>query len=658
MLASPQRICKKGKFPMTRLFCALTLCSLFALSMAASAQVTAVPPALQYQGRLTTPSGNPVPDGNYTLTFRLFDAETGGTQISTQTINNVPVRNGIIAILIGLFTPADFSGNRWLEVQIGNNPALTPRQRLVSVPYAFKAGSVVDGVIVTNSLASNAVTTAKILDGTIGTADIADNAVTSAKIAANTILGADIANATITADKLAVGVLPSAWLLTGNAGTSGGTNFLGTTDDQPLVLKVNNFRAVRYASVENTATAGLEYRGINTVGGNVINSATNGSVGVTIAGGGRDYFTAGDEPNSVSENFGFIGGGANNTVGGEFGAVAGGRTNTASGTYSGVLGGNQNTASGSYSTVGGGFSNIASGTYATVPGGFDNQATGLHSIAMGRNTRAVHNNVFLFNTNLGDLTSARDNTFIISADGGVGIGFSATDPQALLHVAGNSYFALNMGIGTTNPLTKLHVEGSLHLSGTTQDISTDVGNNLQFGHYDGTTFTERMLIDGTGHVGINDTNPTYRLELPNIAADGDGRARANRWDTYSSGRWKHNVVPIENALEKVLKMRGVMFDWNPEHGGTRDIGFVAEEVGNVIPELVSWEADGKFALGMAYDRVTALLVEAVKQQQGQRERDRATMGRLQTENALLQTRIDTLQSRLDMLEKALLRSQK
>lgn len=117
-----------------------------------------------------------------------------------------------------------------------------------------------------------------------------------------------------------------------------------------------------------------------------------------------------------------------------------------------------------------------------------------------------------------------------------------------------------------------------------------------------------------GYTGIGVLNPLYRLELPNVA-DNSGRARANRWDTYSSARWKRNVMPIDAALEKVTALRGVYFDWDNQHGGRRDVGFLAEEVGAVVPELVSWDADGCTAEGLAYDRITALTVEAIKQQQ-------------------------------------------
>src|SRR5690606_13843836 len=49
--------------------------------------------------------------------------------------------------------------------------------------------------------------------------------------------------------------------------------------------------------------------------------------------------------------------------------------------------------------------------------------------------------------------------------------------------------------------------------------------------------------------------------------------------------------------------------------GKRDIGFIAEEVGKIVPELVEWEVEGKHANGLKYDRISALTVEAIKEQQ-------------------------------------------
>ncbi len=135
-----------------------------------------------------------------------------------------------------------------------------------------------------------------------------------------------------------------------------------------------------------------------------------------------------------------------------------------------------------------------------------------------------------------------------------------------------------------------------------------------------------------------------RLDLPNIA-NADGRGRANAWTTYSSIRWKDNVQTLEGALDKVRQLRGVSFDWNAEHGGAHDIGFVAEEVGKVVPEIVTWENDGTWAKSLAYDRITALAVEAIKEQQRQIES-------LQQANADMQERIEDLMQRVAAIEAA------
>ena len=94
--------------------------------------------------------------------------------------------------------------------------------------------------------------------------------------------------------------------------------------------------------------------------------------------------------------------------------------------------------------------------------------------------------------------------------------------------------------------------------------------------------------------------------------------------TTSDARYKDNVSTIENALDKVQKLRGVEFDWNAtSRKGEHDIGFIAQEIEQVIPEVVSeqemlvgeFEGKDEKAKTVAYGQVTALLVEAIKEQQ-------------------------------------------
>jgi hypothetical protein len=71
---------------------------------------------------------------------------------------------------------------------------------------------------------------------------------------------------------------------------------------------------------------------------------------------------------------------------------------------------------------------------------------------------------------------------------------------------------------------------------------------------------------------------TYRIDLPNNNDIAVGKIRAAGYAGYSSMRWKEDIRPIPNALEKVLALRGVNFRWKPEYGGGEDIGFIMEEV--------------------------------------------------------------------------------
>ena len=116
------------------------------------------------------------------------------------------------------------------------------------------------------------------------------------------------------------------------------------------------------------------------------------------------------------------------------------------------------------------------------------------------------------------------------------------------------------------------------------------------------------------NLGIGTTAPGNILTIQqNSATD----PIADGWPVYSSRRWKTNIKPIEGALDKVKNFRGVYFDWKAN--GKHDIGIIAEEVGEVIPEVVAYEDDGKDAKSFDYARLVSVLVEAIKEQQKQIE---------------------------------------
>jgi len=115
----------------------------------------------------------------------------------------------------------------------------------------------------------------------------------------------------------------------------------------------------------------------------------------------------------------------------------------------------------------------------------------------------------------------------------------------------------------------------------------------------------------------------------------------------SSRRFKSNVVPIDDPLDKLATLRGVYFDWDEEHGGQHDVGMIAEEVGAVMPEIVNYEENGVDAIGMDYSKMTPLLVEAVNALRAEKDEQLDT---LRAENRAMRGDNDELRAKLESLE--------
>ncbi len=119
---------------------------------------------------------------------------------------------------------------------------------------------------------------------------------------------------------------------------------------------------------------------------------------------------------------------------------------------------------------------------------------------------------------------------------------------------------------------------------------------------------------GGVHIGAVDQLVNHILT---VARDSPTDPISDAWTTYSSRRWKLNVLPLDGALVKVSKLRSVYFDW--KESGKHDLGMIAEEVGTVIPEIVVYEKNGIDARSLDYTRLTAVLVEAIKELKSQND---------------------------------------
>lgn len=149
-----------------------------------------------------------------------------------------------------------------------------------------------------------------------------------------------------------------------------------------------------------------------------------------------------------------------------------------------------------------------------------------------------------------------------------------------------------------------------------------VTSNAETGSNVGSDFIISRLSDGgtildnplyinraNGNVGIGTAAPSQKFEVA-------GTALATLWNTTSDRRYKKDIRPLDSSLEKITQLRGVSYDWRrdefPEKNFSdrRQIGFIAQEIEPVFPEMVETGSNGYKSVN--YQAFVAPLVDAVK----------------------------------------------
>jgi hypothetical protein len=176
--------------------------------------------------------------------------------------------------------------------------------------------------------------------------------------------------------------------------------------------------------------------------------------------------------------------------------------------------------------------------------------------------------------------------FNIKATGNVGIGTES--PAHKLDVRGGNIMVGGFGGGTDYGLILTPDDSSGYWN-----IANITGGHLTFNNSSTIGSTTRMKLDGAGTLTVSD----------DLVAFG----------SPSDKRLKENIKPIESALDKVSKLQGVTFNWK-EKGITnlkQDVGFIAQDVQKVVPELVRENENGM--LSMRHQGVAPILLEAIKE---------------------------------------------
>ncbi len=211
---------------------------------------------------------------------------------------------------------------------------------------------------------------------------------------------------------------------------------------------------------------------------------------------------------------------------------------------------------------------------------------------------------------------------------------------------GNVFIGYNAGLNETNS-NRLYIDNS---STTTPLVFGDFSTNL---------------LTFNGGVGINDApSSSYALEINMdgndtyaLVAYGPTWCSSGAW-AASDVRFKKNIETLNNSLEKVIKLRGVSFEYKTDENGSngftkgKTVGLIAQETEKIIPEVVAVGPDGYKAI--AYDKLAAVLIEAVKEQQKEIEKQTVEMSKLKEENSLLKqklVKVDKLENELEELKK-------
>ena len=186
----------------------------------------------------------------------------------------------------------------------------------------------------------------------------------------------------------------------------------------------------------------------------------------------------------------------------------------------------------------------------------------------------------------------------------------------------------NIGVGTTTPSDKLHVVGNLRVTGTIKDSSGDAGGAGQFLTSTGTG-TNWITSSAVVNRSTDNENlvryPTFESsDVAGIVNElfvapsklqfrpSTGTLSATVFTSLSDRTQKEDIRPIENAIGIVNQLTGVRYNWKNSINQP-SIGLIAQDVEEVIPEVVVEMADG--LKSVSYGNIVAVLIEAIKEQQ-------------------------------------------
>lgn len=424
-----------------------------------------------------------------------------------------------------------------------------------------------------------------------------------------------------------------------------GTNMVNLGDSTSSVLASTATISGGFSNSNSGNTA--------TIAGGARNSVS--SRGGFIGGGYENIVTGGNSTvaagwsNEVNGYSAFVGAGYNNTANGDYSVVAGGDNNYvySSGEYAGINGGQQNFISGDLSFIGGGYRNrvygnnsmVGSGTYnrlyndnsvisggaynyinasgASIGGGRYNQATAINATVSGGTTNYATNACSTVGGGYYNVASGAYST-IAGGYSNKADTWYATSIGGRDNDAEGSYSTVTGGYGNEASGDFSVIAGG-RLNTATKDYSFAAGLNAHAEH------ENAFVWNGNS----TSTHNSYAADSFNVRADyvrftsskGHFTINGTSIATSSDERLKKEIEPLDNSLERVIALRGVNYKWRePSYASDNnmnklELGLIAQEVKKVVPEVVEKDTNDFYVV--RYDRLVALLIEAIKEQQDQ-----------------------------------------
>jgi hypothetical protein len=440
---------------------------------------------------------------------------------------------------------------------------------------------------------------------------------------------------------------------TGRLNTTGAYNtFMGFESGYTNNANYNSFIGYR-AGRSNTTGTNNSFMGYDAGFSN-----TTGSSNVFIGNTAGRLNTTGGNNVFLGDLTGF------SNTGGTYNAFVGseaGKGNT-TGTYNTFFGYQAGFSSGgsSYSTsigykAGYALSNWQGGTYVGFEAGL--KSTGRQNVFVGADAGQA-------------FSTGADN---VAVGGGAG---SSNDYPTVVEATGSrnaflGYYAGyksagatdNVLVGAQDPFGLTHITGSynVYLGVDAGNLSSAASRNVFIGYQAGfnETGSDKLYIHNNstatpliwgdfsakrlrfnGNTSINSyPNQYYALQINLDGIDDTyglvvwGSSYGSSAWTFSDARLKKNILPLSNALNSVLSLNGVNFDWktdeNPGMGlaSARQIGLIAQDVEKILPELVSDGPNGFKTVD--YSKITPVLIEAIKEQQRQIQDQKARIEKLE-----------------------------